>query len=220
MPRERKRSIAEDCKQLVVGQVPAPGERACLRWPDGASVTLERHDEAITIRYRWHTPARSAEGQGEAWHLTTQTVRLEADTPYLGGSRFYLACPGCGRRARKLYDATDGRFTCRRCGGLANRCQSEGAWVRALKRARKLRLYLGAEGGVGNSLPSRPKGMRRRTYQALCAEVQVLEGIPLEAWLSDGRNVKLNVRRSRMSASTRRWWPARNGWSKPGRSSR
>ena len=136
MPRERKHPIAEDCRQIAVQQVPAPGKRTCLRWTDGASVTLECQGEMARSRYRWP--------DSDGWHVTMQTVRLVADTPYLGGIRFYLACPDCGRRVRKLFAATGGRFVCRHCVGLANRCQSEGAWVRALRRAAKLRRYCGA----------------------------------------------------------------------------
>jgi hypothetical protein len=202
MPRVRKHPHAEDCRQIAVRQVSAPGKRTCLRWADGASVTLERQGEAARIGYRWP--------DSDGWHVTMQTVRLVADTPYLGGTRFYLACPDCQRRARKLFDAMGGRFLCRHCGGLANRCQSEGAWARALRRAAKLRHYCGGSGDVSAPFPERPKHMRRCVYKALRAEAEQLEALPAEAWLTDGRHVALGIRRSAMGASRRRWWPARN----------
>jgi hypothetical protein len=202
MSRERKHPIAEDCRQIAVRQVPAPGERTCLRWVDGASATLERQGEVARIGYRW--PG------SDGWHVTMQTLRLVAYRPQLGGTRFYFACPDCGRWARKLFDATGGRFLCRHCGGLANRCQSEGAWARALRRAAKLRRYCGGSGDVSAPFPERPKHMRRCVYEALRAEAGQLESLPESAWLSDGRDVALGVRRGTMGASKRRWWPARN----------
>ncbi len=32
----------------------------------------------------------------------TQTIRLTSTTPHLGGSRWWLQCPGCGRRVMNL----------------------------------------------------------------------------------------------------------------------
>lgn len=207
MPRSRKHPLVEDCRQFRVQQMPEPGQRAWLRWTDErgepvAIATLERQAEAIAIGYHWR--------EGDEWHETRQTARLMAHRPSLGGVCFHIACPQCGRRALKLFDI-GGRFTCKRCGDLANRSQSQGAWERALQRARRIRQRLGTDGSAGDPLPPRPKAMRWRTYQELVAELKVLEALPLGAWLSDGRRVALGIRRSPMGAKGRcRWWPSRN----------
>lgn len=205
MSRQRKHPLAEDLRQLRAQQMPAPGGQTCLRWGDGASATLQRQGEAVTLAYRWPGV--------DGWQVARQSLRLMAYRPHLGGVCFYLACPGCGRRVAKLYDAAGGRFECRHCGRVANRSQSQGAWVRALQRARRIRQRLGADGCAGDPLPPRPKAMRWRTYRALCDELTALEKIPLTGWLSDGHNVALGIRRSPMGAKGRcRWWPSRN-WS-------
>jgi hypothetical protein len=201
MPRQRTRPFVEDCRTLVVAQAPAAGESVSLRWTDGACAVLTRDGEAVRLAYRWH--------DGDGWRATALAIRLVADRPHLGGSRFYFACPQCGRWARKLHDVADGQWACRHCGRLRNRCQSEGAWVRGLRRARKLRGYLGAEGGAGDPLPPRPKGMRTETYAALTAEIRALEAVSAEAWLDRGHRVVRGIRRF---PSRRRWWPARSAW--------
>jgi hypothetical protein len=206
--RQRKRPLVEDCRQVALRQMPPLGQRAWLRWVDErgelvAVATLKREAEAVAISYRWR--------EGDEWRETRQTTRLVASEPPLGGVCHFLACPQCGRRALKLFDVKGGVFGCRRCEGLANRSQSQGAWERALLRARKIRRRLGAEGDAGAPLPSRPKGMRWRTYEALVAEAKALEALPLGAWLTDGRGVALGVRRSTMGAKGRcRWWLSRN----------
>jgi hypothetical protein len=195
MSRERKHPLVEDHRQFRVQQMPAPGQRAYLQWADGATATLERQGEAVDVFYRWP--------DGDGWRTTVETVRLMTHRPYLGGVHHFIACSQCGRRAH--------RFKCRRCGNLANRSQSQGAWVRALQRARRIRQRLGADGGAGDPMPPRPKGMRQRTYRALVAEVRALEAIPPTAWLTDGHRVALGIRRDRMGGKQRcRWWPSCN----------
>jgi hypothetical protein len=188
--------------------MPAPEARMGLQWVDGASAILQRQGEEVTISYCWP--------DGDGWRTAVQTVRLMAYRPHFGGVRFYLACPPCERRVAKLYDVAGGWFTCRICGRVANRSQSQGAFERSLLRARKIRQRLGAAGSVGDALPPKPKWMRWQTYEALVAEVQALEALPPTAWLTDGHHIALGVRRSTMGAKGRcRWWPGRNYRAKP-----
>ena len=211
------RLVADDLRSLAVRQAPAAGERVSLEWRSGAgaveaSATLEREDDAVMILYRWR--------EAEEWRSCRQTIGLKFDVPHLGGRRRFWRCPGCGLGARKLFDIGAGQFRCRRCGRLAHQSQRERTWQRALRRSTKIRTYLAHDSTPADPFPPRPKRMRRAVYEALKAEAERLEHLPAEAWLSAGRNVALGVRRGTMGASRRRWWPARNGWGKPGRSSR
>ncbi len=72
-----------------------------------------------------------------------------------GGTRPWLRCPRCTRRAGVLY-LRGGRFICRRCGNVAHTSQSEDAMGRAWRRQRKLETRLCENW-------ARPKGMHHRT---------------------------------------------------------
>jgi hypothetical protein len=189
-----------------------PGKRSYLQWLDGASATLRRDAETVTIHYRWPVPVKDAERDGTKWQGTIQTIKLAFDVPHFGGVRRFWQCPTCGGGARKLYDGGDGRFACKRCLRLAHRSQRQKTWRRALARAAKIRSYLASNSSPADPFPTRPKRMRRCVYEALRAEAERLESLPASAWLSDGHHIALGIRRSPMAASKRRWWPARNGW--------
>jgi hypothetical protein len=206
------RPVAEDCRQVAIWMVPAPGKRTHLQWPDGASATLRRDAETVTIHYRWPVPVRDAERDRAKWQGTIQTIKLAFDVPHFGGVRHFWQCPLCRGGARKLYDAGDGRFACKRCLRLAHRSQRLKTWRRALARAGKLRRYCDGGGAAVDPFPEKPRRMRWCVYQALREEALRLEALPPEAWLSAGANIRLGVRRSTMGATRRHWWPARNGW--------
>ena len=52
---------------------------------------------------------------------STQTIYLTTTKCYFGGFRWWLLCPQCNRRARKLYLVD--RYACRFCHNLAYRSQ-------------------------------------------------------------------------------------------------
>jgi hypothetical protein len=133
-------------------------------------VTLQRQAKVVTICYRWRAPAGGAERHKAPWQATTQTIGLVFDTPHFGGVRRFWQCPLCKGGARKLYAGDNGRFACKRCLRLAHRSQRQKTWRRALARATKIRGYCGGSGGAADPFPERPRGMRRRTYEALRAE--------------------------------------------------
>lgn len=81
------------------------------------SFTGTKHDSPSTTRYQ-------------------QVVSLvrTAQPRHIGGERIWFACPGCGRRARVLYQPGVGHpFACRRCHDLAYASQRQ--------RSRKWRLW-------------------------------------------------------------------------------
>ena len=64
-----------------------------------------------------------------AWTPAYDPIRLRLELKPLrfGGARTYFRCPGCGRRALKLYWPFAGRvgFACRGCHGLAYRSSQQ-----------------------------------------------------------------------------------------------
>ena len=83
----------------------------------------------------------------------------------LGGFRMWIVCRGCGRRCRVLIG---GRFfRCRLCYGATYASQYERIRCRGLAKAEKAREKLGAEPGICNHWPRKPKGMHWKTFSRL-----------------------------------------------------
>ena len=108
-----------------------------------------------------------------------------------GGLRWWWICPATGRRVRKLYLPNGGtRFLSRGPGAykLAYASQRQGRTDRMHVRSRRLYARLGANynGPLGNGFPPKPKGMRWRTYSAICdrlaAEARGLDAELLRAY--------------------------------------
>ncbi len=59
------------------------------------------------------------------------------------------------------------RIVCRKCGGLSYESQNEPRHFRALRKALKIRGWLGGSANMTEPFPSRPRYMHRRTYQRL-----------------------------------------------------
>jgi len=115
------------------------------------------------------------------------TFSLESTVPYFGGRRWWFRCPGCDRRARKLYWST-GRilFGCHVCLSLGYESQQGDRKHRLRLKVSRLKHRLGAIGydaAPAAPIPLKPKGMRWKTYQrrvdklwvaqwALCGEME------------------------------------------------
>jgi hypothetical protein len=103
-----------------------------------------------------------------------------ATTPCpFGGMRWWWICPATGRWVRKLYLPNGGtEFLSRGPGAyrLAYASQRHG-WVdRVHARNRRLYRHLGADyDGAGDFWPPKPKGMRWRTYEAICDRLKLGE---------------------------------------------
>ena len=94
------------------------------------------------------------------------------EQPY-GGRRRWFVCIGCGQRCRVLLG---GRyFRCRQCYGATYPSQYETIRCRGLSKAEKAREKVGAEPGIANPWPRKPKGMHWNTYRRL--EALYWEGV-------------------------------------------
>jgi len=72
---------------------------------------------------RWCSPSVTLIVTWDDGRTKHETVRLTATKPRFGGWRWWYVCPGCGRRAGKLYATDDLPVLCRLCLGLAYECQ-------------------------------------------------------------------------------------------------
>jgi len=172
------RDIVEACRSIDVNQLHRngclhPGWRGGWQWTHGgeevASIGMRAEADCLRLSYRWRIA-------GGAWEDVEESIRIvRAPCPF-GGARPYFVCPGmmngiaCGRRVAKLHGP--GRyFLCRHCYRLAHASQSEDKRDRAARRVNKIRSRLGGEPRIATPLPARPKGMWRRTYERLVAQV-------------------------------------------------
>ena len=96
------------------------GCRGTLRWrhipseEEAGSVgyRVDRYEKELVLFYTWT-------GEKEEGEKVEQLILLDTTSPHFGGLRYWVLCPGCGRRCSKLY-ACAGRkyFSCRLCYDL------------------------------------------------------------------------------------------------------
>lgn len=146
-----------------------------------ASIQVRTESDRVILFYRHRS------GGGE-WKDELYPVRLDWSPCTYGGRRAWFLCParGCGRRVAILYGGAI--FACRHCYRLAYESQRENASYRAMGRARKIHMKLGGDGCLDGLLPDKPKGMRWRTYERLCAEAEAAEA---QSWAGIGDKLKL-----------------------------
>ena len=206
------RGKVEDCRSINVNRLQKegclrPGWSGIWQWTANgervAWINLRASADCVTLSYRVGIG-------GDEWQDVNETVRIVRVPCRFGGSRSYFICPGivngvgCGRRVAKLYVAST-YFLCGRCYRLAYASQREDRYDRASRRANKIRMRLGGEPGIGEAIPSRPKGMHRRTYKRLQsavinAEILAEEGLVMllgRMQRSDCRNERRSCARSR-----------------------
>ena len=116
------------------------------------------------------------ETRDEPAQRITYRVRLATTRPRYGGERWWFVCPSSGRRAFKLLLPNGGRyFLCRAAYRLAYEVAREDALSRHLRRAERVLAKLGRPEAEWWGSAPRPKWMRRRTYERLCAELVELQ---------------------------------------------
>jgi hypothetical protein len=105
------------------------------------------------------------------------------------GWRPWFECPGCKKRAGRLYAVetrheanTDrARWLCRTCAGLDYRSQRNQLHQRHVARANAIRRRLGQIAGwMGAPIPPPPPRMHIRTYARLIRELQEHERLALD----------------------------------------
>jgi hypothetical protein len=143
----------------------------------------------ITFRSRWYgelpvavrvdTTDRTApyvelthETRAESVRRITYQVRLATTRPRYGGVRWWFICPSTGRRAVKLYLPNGGRWFLARAGyRLGYGVTREDKLSRRQRRAERILARLGQPDASWLSWAPKPKWMRRKTYERLCAEL-------------------------------------------------
>lgn len=144
-----------------------PGARFPLEWRTGGEVAASIY---VTVgRGRIWLDYRQRQ-DGDDGQAMSYFVLIDRTPCHYGGERVWLRCPaaGCGRRCAVLYGGAV--FACRRCYGLAYRCQRETPDDRATRQAEKIRWRLGWEAGILSGEGRKPKGMHWRTFDRLVAE--------------------------------------------------
>jgi hypothetical protein len=170
--RWQRRSTLDDALNLDVRRLKRegllrPGRGFKLRWQfmNDTSACIDMHVESyqVTLRYRY----RGANGH---WRSVLDPVSLVYTHCTYGGKRVWFECPGCDKRAAKLY-STDHLFRCRGCARMPYRSQCETELSRANRKARRLRENLG--GTANPDLPHgpRPKGMHEQTFERLTEDI-------------------------------------------------
>ena len=146
----------------------------------GGTVTFrgDRWGElAVEVRLDTTDPAAphlelSHETRDEPTERVTYRVRLTTTRPRYGGERWWFICPGSGRRAFKLYLPNGGRwFLSRAAYGLAYQVTREDRIARYQRRAGRILAKLGRPAENWMGWAPKPKWMRGRTYERLCAEL-------------------------------------------------
>ncbi len=104
-----------------------------------------------------------------------QSIYLEETKQPFGGSRLWLKCPDCDRRCNKLY-WHQSLFSCRVCLGLSYRSRQSSFLNYQEHKALKIEHWLGEfchymTRPLSEQIPSRPKYMRKNTYQRLIVEL-------------------------------------------------
>jgi hypothetical protein len=133
--------------------------QAPFRWPRIATMHVARH----RIQIELHNQS------------VPQSIRVSWTRCHFGGARAWLHCPYCDRRVARLFSGIAG-YCCRACcGNPIYESQRRSRKARAYLQAYRLRQRLGGSRPVVDDIPPRPPGMKRETYERLCARIMRLE---------------------------------------------
>jgi hypothetical protein len=125
-------------------------------------------------------------------HIPVQWTRCT-----YGGARPWFTC-SCGRRCGKLYYG-NGFLGCRSCGEMIYESQRRSRRGRLHLKATRIRARLRDYGRPGiDPIPSRPSGMRRKTYDCLRTQAEVIERA-----LMEGRIYRPRPRREQLNYARR-----------------
>jgi hypothetical protein len=155
------------------------GQQFSWSWASGGepsgTIKVRSEVDAVVLMYQ----ARSFLAAG--WKSIEQRVPITWTPCHLGGRRPWFICSArtngqyCGRRVAMLYLVGE-LFACRCCCNLAYASQQKDPLIRNVARTLKIRARLGGSPDPFGSIPERPRGMWRRTYERHCAVLARIEG--------------------------------------------
>jgi hypothetical protein len=104
----------------------------------------------------------------------SQVFGIQWVPTYFGKHRAVFVCSSCHGGANRLFDRY-GSYACRYCHRALYASQKYNQVGRKRLAACKLRLQLGGFPDMSEPVPSKPKRIRRRTYQRMRNHIQALE---------------------------------------------
>ena len=167
-------SLALDLNRLLRDRNFRPGDRVtgsligrCPR--TGKTYALGYEASLIDRENAWALLQHTVDGA-----LRIYRVKLEVTPCHYGGWRWWWICPVSGQRVAKLYLPPGGTFFAARSAlELAYSSQRESPGERLKRKHSWLHWKLGDEDNCyDDSLLPRPKGMHRKTYELLKAELR------------------------------------------------
>lgn len=167
-----KKAVLEDLRSIDVRDwarrgLLRPGSWFTWRWywrdKEMGNIGVRALHDEVVLSY--------TAGSGEERQEIEERIWLSSSETPFNGCRPWFLCPRCSRRIAKLY-LLGRRFMCRQCTGLAYASQQETLLDRATRRAFKLRKRLGDDGGIGDPVWRKPKGMHRATFERLRARIE------------------------------------------------
>jgi len=182
MGRRRRRGACEGCLSIDVrlwhreGRLRPNNRFTWSFWIDGrpsGGISVHVQADSVILKFK----SRKL-GSGELVSID-QRVPITWTNCTLGGKRPWFLCPlgslRCGRRVAKLYLSSYGRFGCRQCCGLVYASQQVTGRLRAISRARKIRMKLGGSESVADPFPEKPPRMHWRTYYRIQSRAAAVE---------------------------------------------
>jgi hypothetical protein len=159
---ERLGRDALDVRELNRAGLLAGGWRElqpAFRWPRIVTMRVARFRILLELRHQ----------------SVPQNIQVSWTRCHFGGARPWLHCPHCERRVARLFRGIVG-YSCRACcGNPIYESQRRSTKARAYLKAYRLRQRLGGSRPVVDAIPLRPHGMKRKTYEWLCARIMRLE---------------------------------------------
>ena len=117
--KTRDRTLVEDCDSLDIGFISKYG-----MWFNPVFTEIEDIDGQKVLWIHYNTYLL-----GPRLHKKV-FIEIEKTIPYFGGTRYWLKCPGCGKRVRKVYrPPLKIPFKCRTCYDLMYQSQESNILV-------------------------------------------------------------------------------------------
>jgi hypothetical protein len=127
-PKTRDRILVEDCHSIDINEIAKYG---WVLYPILGEIENVAGKEYLSIYYDKYW-------LGERLDLI-EHIELEKTYPYFGGERYWMKCPGCGKRVRKIYSPPHKtHFRCRICQDLFYRSQESNVYDGWLRKIAKM----------------------------------------------------------------------------------